>query len=156
MTLSFSTLRAEPSPYVSTQFVKTGLVTGTTVIALDGEIPVEFLNPGDRIITRDSGTAPLVRLEMATVRTGAILFRANSLGHTRPESDTIVPAEQKLLIRDYRARPAFGAASGLMRAADLVDGEFIRNLGEQSLTLFRLVFEHPHIIYAGGLELSTN
>ena len=32
-----------------------GIVTGTRVLTLDGEMPVEFLTPGDRVITQGVG-----------------------------------------------------------------------------------------------------
>jgi len=35
--------------------LESGICAGTTIMTLDGEIPVEHLSVGDRIITRDSG-----------------------------------------------------------------------------------------------------
>ena len=32
-----------------------GIASGSIVMTLDGEMPVEFLNSGDRIVTRDTG-----------------------------------------------------------------------------------------------------
>ena len=34
-----------------------GLIAGTRLWTLDGEMPVQYLSPGDRIITRDTGMA---------------------------------------------------------------------------------------------------
>lgn len=40
-----------------------GILSGTLVLTLDGEVPVQFLCPGDRIITR-SGARVLRGVEM--------------------------------------------------------------------------------------------
>ena len=40
-----------------------GILSGTPVLTLDGEVPVQFLCPGDRIITR-SGARVLRGVEM--------------------------------------------------------------------------------------------
>ncbi|MEC9104151.1 MAG: Hint domain-containing protein, partial [Pseudomonadota bacterium] len=39
--------------------VVAGIAAGTKVMTLDGEMPVEFLTAGDRVITRDTGMAVL-------------------------------------------------------------------------------------------------
>ena len=42
-----------------------GIGLGTGVLTADGELPVEFLEPGDRVVTYDKG---LVRLDRTEVR----------------------------------------------------------------------------------------
>jgi hypothetical protein len=84
----------------------------------------------------------------------AISFKAGSLGHTRPDQDLVLPAEQLVLLRDWRANAMFGVDQAMVRADALVDDEFICNLGLQKMLLHQLVFDAPHVIYAGGLELS--
>ena len=131
------------------------LVAGTTVLTLDGALPVEFLSPGDRIITRDSGMAVLSDIRRRTVTVDCVSIRAGSLGNTRPDRDAILPAAQEVLIRDWRAQALFGRAQALVPAARLVDGEFIRAAGQREVTLIELVFDAPHIVYADGLELAS-
>lgn len=131
-----------------------GLMAGTIVLSLEGEMPVEFLEPGDRIITRDSGMARLAGVIRATRLMRMISFAAGSLGDTRPDQDLILPADQPVLIRDWRARALFGLPRAMIPAAALIDGEFIRDLGEQTVPLYQLRFDRDHVIYAGGLELA--
>lgn len=54
-----------------------GLATGTVVFTLDGALPVEFLEPGDRIVTR-AGARVLRRIDV--VAGGGFV-----LGFDRPE-----------------------------------------------------------------------
>lgn len=131
-----------------------GLSAGTVILTGDGEIPVEYLSPGDRVITRNAGMVRLTAIDHADERVGAIHFSASSLGHTRPEDDIILPAQQRVLIRDWRAKAFSGMRHSLVRAGALVDGEFVRDLGLREMRLHRLYFDRPQVIYAGGLEVA--
>lgn len=131
-----------------------GFLPGTILLTQDGEMPVEFLSPGDRIITRDRGFVPLRHITRAPQCVRAIRFAAGSLGDTRPDCDLILPAGQLVLIRDWRAQALFGTAQAMVRADALVDGEFICDLGPREMPLFQLNFDSAHVLYAGGLEVA--
>ncbi len=133
---------------------KVGFVAGTVLYTREGEVPVEFLSPGDSLITRDAGMVRLTRILHRRCVSRAISFAAGSLGHTRPEQDLILPAAQLILIRDWRAQAMFGTEQALVRADALVDDEFVCDLGVQKMHLHQLEFSAPHVIYAGGVELS--
>lgn len=131
-----------------------GFLACTILLTQDGEMPVEFLSPGDRIITRDCGFVPLRHVARARQSVRAIRFAAGSLGDTRPECDLVLPAGQPVLIRDWRAQALFGMPQAMVRADALVDGEFICDLGPCEMQLFQLHFDEPHVLYAGGLEVA--
>ncbi|HHS94811.1 MAG TPA: hypothetical protein ENK63_05690, partial [Rhodobacterales bacterium] len=38
---------------------RAGFGAGTPILTTEGALPVEYLSPGDRIITRDRGAVPL-------------------------------------------------------------------------------------------------
>lgn len=130
-----------------------GLLPGTEVLTLDGALPVEVLVPGDKIITRSCGLAILKGIEHGYQMCETVRVRAGSLGHDRPEIDTILPSHQKVLIRDWRATALFGKPQALVEAKRLVDGEFLRLQTVERHMVFRLIFEEPQVIYADGLEL---
>ena len=146
---------ALPARHVSPETARNALATGTIVLTLDGAIPVEFINEGDRVITRDSGMAVVRHVRRSRARVNAVSVKAGSLGNTRPDRDAVLPASQELLIRDWRAEALFGASQALVPVSRLVDGEFIRDLGEQEIALVELVFDTPHILYADGLEVAS-
>ncbi len=133
----------------------TGLLQGTILLTLDGEMPVEFVSVGDKVITRDSGIARVEHIQRSTRMVHTIAFAAGSLGHTRPERDAVLAGDQMCLIRDWRAQAMFGADRALVAARTLVDGEFIRDLGQMEQTLIQIFCDGPHILYAEGLEVST-
>ncbi|MBW7922718.1 MAG: Hint domain-containing protein [Rubellimicrobium sp.] len=133
--------------------VVAGLAAGMTVLTLDGEIPVEHLMPGDRLITRGSGIATLAAL--ATYETGVALvrFRAQSLGHGRPEGEALLGPDTKVLIRDWRAGALWGQPSAMVPASRLADGCYIRTETPRTVRLFLPRLTAPAVIYAGGLEI---
>lgn len=146
--------RTDGSDPVQAQSSPAGVMPGCILLTLDGEMPVEHLLPGDRVITRDTGTAVLRAIRKHRITTRAVRILAGSLGDTRPDRDVILPAAQQILVRDWRADALFGARCALARAGALVDGEFIQALGPRDMTLFELEFDAPHILYADGLELA--
>lgn len=131
----------------------TGLCAGTLVMTMDGELPVEHLSAGDRVITRDSGMAILSEVRVFDAEITPIRVKAGSLGHTRPEKDMLVPPDAQLHIRDWRAEAMFGQPSALVPARRLIDGEFVYEGECERHRVFELVFDTPHILYAGGLEV---
>tara|TARA_R110002124_G_scaffold23105_2_gene85968 strand:+ start:286 stop:771 length:486 start_codon:yes stop_codon:yes gene_type:complete len=132
-----------------------GIAGGTKVMTLDGEMPVEFLTEGDRVITRDSGMAVLKEVRARRVACDVVHIAGGSLGHNRPDADITIPAGQEVLIRDWRAEALFGKKTALVAAERLIDGEYIRDMGKGVMTVYELIFDTDHIIYAGGLEISA-
>lgn len=135
--------------------VQTGLVAGSIVFTSDGEIPVEYLTPGDKIVSRDAGMVTLKDVRSTHVKAQAVSIKAGSLGHTRPEHTVILPATQRVLVRDWRAQSIFNKPQIVVEAGQLIDDEFICDLGVRPMQLVQLIFEKPHVIYSDGLEIAV-
>jgi hypothetical protein len=142
---------AETSP--ATTRVTKGMAQGTAVLTADGLLPVEFLTPGDRIITRD-GLRVLVDVAVEIVAGDVVRISASSQGHARPEEDVVLGCDQALLIRDWRAKALYGVAQAMVPVARMVDGELIRREKVSGLRMYKLAFAAPQVVYAGGLELA--
>lgn len=131
-----------------------GILAGTMVRTLDGLLPVEYLTPGDRIVTR-SGARRLTSISVqARKMVDLVRIRASTLGHDRPEQDLLVSTGQPILIRDWRARAIFGTPVAAIPAARLADGEFVCLETHRHVRLFTLRFDEDEVIYAEGLELA--
>lgn len=131
-----------------------GMLAGTAVRTLDGVLPVEFLTPGDRIVTR-AGARRLVAVSVATRRhVDLVRIRASTMGHDRPDQDLFLSPGQPVMIRDWRAQVLYGAPFAAIPASRLADGEFIVSETHQMVTLFTLRFDEDEVIYAEGLELA--
>ena len=132
-----------------------GLTAGTVVLTLDGEMPVEHLAAGDRIITRDTGMAVLRAVEVSETTLAPVRIKAGSLGHTRPDEDTLVAPGARVHVRDWRAAALYGKAQASVPAHRLIDREFVAELPARRMKTYRLVFDRSHIVYANGLEIVT-
>ncbi len=131
-----------------------GLAMGTSVMSLDGAVPVEYLTPGDRIITR-SGARRLVSIEITVVENAHVIRVAHdTLGVDRPSEDLIVAPSQHIFVRDWRAKALCGTPTALIPVARLVDGEYIRHAVLAQVRLFSLRFDEDVVIYASGLEVA--
>jgi hypothetical protein len=125
-------------------------------MTLDGEISVEHLSVGDRVITRDSGMSVIKAIHTRDVKMQPIRIKAGSLGHTRPDLDMMVAPGARIHIRDWRAEALFGAATATVEAHRLVDGEFLSEQPSRDLKVFDLVFDREHILYADGVEVVSS
>jgi len=131
-----------------------GLAQGTRVMTMQGELPVEYLTAGDRIITR---SGPRKLLSVALVQADAPMIRvsASTIGVEQPEEDVIVSADSLLRITDWRAQALAGQPQAMIAVTRLVDGEFIRAEPAGAHRLWQLVLDGPAVIYAGGLEIGV-
>jgi hypothetical protein len=126
---------------------------GTLIRTLDGLLPVEYLNPGDRIVTRD-GALRLMSLAVAAhPKAELVCIRATMLGLDQPERDLWLAPGQRLMIRDWRAQVLCGQTAAAIPAVRLVDGEFIQRCQNKNVRLFTLRFQDDAVIWAEGLEL---
>ncbi|WP_323765491.1 Hint domain-containing protein [Marinovum sp.] len=134
--------------------VVSGLLAGTRLWTMEGDLPVQYLSPGDRIITRDSGMVRLGSVTLREVSCVTVRIKAGSQGHTRPEDDLVLPATQPVLVRDWRAQALFGASQVMVPISRLVDGQFVTLGARETLRLIELRFDRPHILYADGIEIA--
>ena len=129
-----------------------GLVAGTLVMTADGIVPVELLLPDDRIITRNTGLVPLRGLMFRQVRGEFVQVRATALGEARPLTDTIMAADQTVLLRGTPALTLRGQEMVLIRAGDLAALEGCSLLRAIEMTVVQLLFDRAQLVYADGLE----
>lgn len=141
-----------------------GFVAGTPILTLDGELPVQFLAPGDRVVTR-SGTRTIAEVEVRVVY-GATLVRLSpaALGQGRPGEDLFVAPGQRLQLPVWPAGATAGATGGatagasaspgVVAAERLADGQSIRTETVAEVRLYALRFASEEVVYAAGLELT--
>lgn len=135
-------------------FSEAGLALGTPVLTLDGDLPVEFILPGDRVVTRN-GMRRVVQVEVTRVENARVVaISRNSMGVGRPAEEMLVTPSQPILIHDWRAKALYGQDEAFIPAARLCDGEFIRADIMPEMRFVTLRFEGPEVIYAGGMELA--
>lgn len=132
---------------------RSGFGLGTGILTTEGELPIEFLEPGDRIVTHDCGAIALSRLIVRAVPASAMIRVRPSVLHPEGEGrDFLVFAQQKIVLRGWRARAMFGKPAALVEAARLVDGAYMARLsGTEPMRLFQLAFDDAqHVIQVAG------
>lgn len=133
-----------------------GVFAGTKILTARGELAIEDLRVGDRIVSRDRGMVVLRALTRRCVtQINAIQIRPDSLGIGRPDRDVMVAPGQHLYLRDWRAEALFGAEAALVPAYRLIDGNYVKETAIEDALMFELHFDGEHIIYANGMELGT-
>jgi hypothetical protein len=132
-----------------------GLLQGTTVLTLDGALPVEHLMSGDRIITRDEGASKLHAVRVTLMQIRCVNIKAGTFGHGRPDDDLILPASTRVNIRDWRAQALYNKPEALIPAYRLIDREYVTDLGDLEIRQYQLMLDGPQIFYAGGLEIAA-
>jgi hypothetical protein len=131
-----------------------GMLVGTMVRTLDGVLPVEFLERGDRIVTRSGARRIASVAVLARRHVQLIRIRASTMGHDRPDRDLLLTPGQPVVIRDWRAKALYGTPAAAIPAARLADGEFVLPETLAKAYLFTLRFDEEEVIYAEGLELA--
>ncbi|TMV89964.1 hypothetical protein FGG78_13690 [Thioclava sp. BHET1] len=125
---------------------------GARIYTLDGVLPVEFLGPGDRIVTR-SGARVLRELRYVDYVGPLIHVAPGALGHDRPGAPLLMHPEARLLLRDWRCEVIYGTKEALVQASALVDGQYVTSMQGRA-RLFHLTFDTPEVITVDGVEVA--
>lgn len=129
-----------------------GFTAGTLLATADGYLPVEYLDRGDRIITRE-GMRKLRMVKVHTYSGPAVTITGTALGHERPEQAMTLPAQANLHLRGALAMSFFRVAEALIPARWLVDGKKVQATEAMNLRVYELFFDTPQVIYAEGIEV---
>lgn len=146
----------------------TGVVcfaSGTLIKTEHGEIPVEALKLGDRIITLDHGAKPVrwigsrylsaIHLLLAD-KLRPILIRRGALGQGLPHTDLMVSPQHRILVRSRLARRLFGESEVLVAAKRLVGYPGITvNTLVPSVRYWHILLDGHEIIFSNGAPSET-
>ncbi len=121
----------------------------TQILTEHGNLPIEALQVGDKVVTMDHGLQPIRWIGARTV-TGKrefapIHITAGTLGNSR---DLRVSPNHRMLISDWRAELLFGQTQVLVAAKDLVNGDTIYRAPVDEICYMHLLFDQHEVIYA--------
>ncbi|MEL6587976.1 MAG: Hint domain-containing protein, partial [Pseudomonadota bacterium] len=139
-------------PILAGETLRHGLFEGSRLLTAKGELGVEKLRPGDRVVTRNFGMAAVRQVICTRMPVGAPQVRipANALGRNRPEGDAFLLCDQPVVVRDWRAQALFGAREARVAAERLADGKVIHLVPSSGCPVWSLVFEEPAVLYMDG------
>ncbi|MBC57698.1 MAG: hypothetical protein CL814_12290 [Confluentimicrobium sp.] len=132
---------------------------GTTVATLKGARPVEALQPGDRVITRDNGVQE-IRWSGRRDLTGEklrdnpdlrpILIRAGAFGDGAPLHDMMVSPSHRMLLASKHAQLYFDEHEVLVAAKHLLHMPGVERVGPQPTSYIHFLFDRHEVVLANG------
>ena len=130
---TFTFVDGDQAPLSALERVIACFTPGTLIATPKGEVPVERLQLGDRVLTRDNGIQTirwvghrkLDHLQLKKLKElRPIVIRAGALGGGRPERDMKVSPMHRMLVQSEVAQMYFDQTEVLIAAKDLtvIDG----------------------------------
>ncbi len=131
---------------------------GTLIATPYGEVPIETLEVGDRVITRDNGVQRIRWIgervvggdelgRMPSLR--PILIEAGALGNGLPERDLLVSPNHRMLVTG-QADLLYGEAEVLVAAKHLTHLPGVRQVDVENVTYFHILFDRHEIVLSNG------
>ncbi len=131
-------------------------VAGTMIRTPTGRQPVETLEPGDLVMTRDDGAQPLrwigQRRIAATGDFAPIHIAANTFG---THGALALSPLHRVLIRDSLAELLFGEDEVLVAARDLVNDCTVRRIEGGEVEYVHILFDRHQVVYSEGLQTES-
>ncbi|WP_430463902.1 Ig-like domain-containing protein [Tabrizicola sp.] len=132
---------------------------GTLIATPKGEVPVEHLKAGDRVITRDNGIQEIRwtgkkqlgwRDLAANPHLKPVLIRQGSLGNGLPERDMMVSPNHRMLVANDRTALYFDEHEVLVSAKHLVAGQGIQWVDSIGTTYIHFMFDRHEVVLGNG------
>lgn len=132
---------------------------GTLIATPKGEVPVELLRVGDRIVTRDNGLQEIRWLGQkalgwhdlaANPHLKPVLIRQGSLGNGLPERDMMVSPNHRMLVANDRTALYFDEHEVLVSAKHLVAGKGIDTVDSLGTTYVHFMFDRHEVVLSNG------
>lgn len=130
---------------------------GTLIATPRGEMPVEHLRPGDRVMTRDNGPQPLRWIGQTTLRGVALTPRlrpvrisAGAFGEGVPLRDMWVSPNHRMLVMSPRTALYFDEPEVLVAAKHLEGLNGVAEVAPRQVTYLHMLFDRHELVLANG------
>jgi Ca2+-binding RTX toxin-like protein len=157
-------LDADGNPTGTLQFVNIENVVpcftpGTLIATPKGEVPVETLKAGDKVITRDNGIQEIrwmgqKALSGADLRLNShlqpVLIKAHSLGNGLPEQDMLVSPNHRVLVANDRTQLYFDEHEVLVAAKHLVGTAGVHAINSIGVNYIHFLCDRHEVVLSNG------
>jgi len=132
---------------------------GTAIATPKGEVAVETLKPGDRVLTRDNGIQTISwvgtkRLDFAQLKAAPqlrpIKITAGALGDDMPERDMLVSPSHRMLIVSHQAELYFSQSEVLVAAQHMLSMDGVEVSEQPYITYIHIMCENHEIVLSDG------
>lgn len=132
---------------------------GTMIATPRGEVPVENLRVGDKVITRDNGIQEIRwsgahRMDWhdfaANPHLRPVLVKAGSLGNGLPERDMMLSPNHRLLVANDRTALYFDEHEVLVAAKHLIGGAGVHQVESVGTSYIHFMFDQHEVVLSNG------
>ncbi|MCK0152014.1 Hint domain-containing protein [Marivita sp. S6314] len=138
----------------------TCFVSGTRLATSHGQVAVEHLSIGQKVLTRDNGLQPVRWIGQSTCaafgRCQPVRIRAGSLATGIPERDLLVSQQHRMMINSPIAERMTGRAEVLIPAKKLLGCDGMALDGRKcAVTYYHILLDRHEIVFAEGAPTET-
>ena len=132
---------------------------GTLIATPRGEVPVESLKEGDRVITRDNGIQEIRWLGMTNLmgrealqkeHLKPVLIQKGSLGYGLPERDMLVSPNHRVLVNNDKTALYFEEREVLVAAKHLTGLAGVNRVDTMKTTYVHFMFDQHEVVLSDG------
>jgi hypothetical protein len=124
---------------------------GTLIETKNGPVEVQYLQPGDMVMTRDAGLQELTwtggRRVEAVGDLAPVVITKGALGNSR---DLVVSPQHRMLIEGWQAELWFGETEVFVKAKDLVNDDTIYVRTGGKVNYHHILFDDHQVVFAEG------
>lgn len=130
---------------------------GTHITMASGlQVPIEDLNVGDKILTRDDGPQPIRWIGQTTLRAvGEFAPVVITKGTLHNENDLIVSPDHRLFVYQRQDRLGAGRSEVLVKVRHLINGTSVRVLDGGFVDYYQLLFDDHQFVFAEGIAAES-
>ena len=129
---------------------------GSRIKTMQGEVAVEDLEAGDRVLTLDNGYQPIRWIgstrRAAVGRLAPVCFAPGAIGNEHPLR---LSPQHRVLLRGWQASVLFGESEVLVPAKALVNDRSIRIEEGGEVEYFHMLFDRHEIVFAEGVPCES-
>ncbi len=148
-----------PSIPCTLEAVSPCFTPGTQIATQHGEIAVQSLRVGDKVITRDHGLQEIRWIGQARMfaqdfqsnpHLMPVLIQQGALGKGLPERDLVVSPNHRILVANDRTTFLFREPEVLVAAKHLTTGHAVQTIESSGTTYIHLMFDRHEVILSNG------
>lgn len=138
---------------------------GTRIATESGEVKIEELSAGDRVLCGDGVAREISWIGSQVVDAAALAahpewrpykVRKNAFGDGSPDRALSLSPNHAVLLRDWRAELLFGEDEVLVPVKHMAnDSTVVRDRKTESVEYFHILLDGHHTVIANGLECET-
>ncbi len=138
---------------------------GTTLMTAQGDQPVDWIGPGDMVMTRDHGFQPVLWVARTIIPASELETRpklrpikiaAQSIDAQTPAQDLLLSSEHRILLKSPQIELLFGTDEAFAPLKAITNGNDIAQCQPRhDLSYYHVLFQNHEIVLAEGLWVES-